>query len=103
MIWALLAAPAMGFLGGLASVAYIALIIRSCPNGLQGTVMMAAAGLLAIDGQFGDLLGTSLFDRFHDFTVCVVAMTVTNLLILPLLLIVPKGLVATADGEVAAA
>ena len=60
---------------------------------------MAAAGLLAIDGQFGNLLGAALFDHFHDFTVCVIAMTTTNLLILPALLLVPRGLTATADGH----
>ena len=37
---ALAAAVAMGLMGGVASGAYIALIIRSCPPGLQGTVLM---------------------------------------------------------------
>jgi len=79
-------------------VAYVALIFRACPAGLQGAVLMAAAGFLAIDSQFGDLLGAALFDHFHDFNVCVVAMTVTNLLIVPVLWIVPRRLVAPADG-----
>jgi Major Facilitator Superfamily len=95
------AAP-MGLAGGVAGAAIFDLIIRSCPPGLQGSVLMAATGLLAVDGQFGNLLGAALFDHFHDFTVCVIAMTTTNLLILPALLLVPRGLTATADGQMAA-
>ena len=96
------AAP-MGLLGGVAGAAIFDLMIRSCPPGLQGTVLMAATGLLAIDGQAGNLLGSALFDHFHDFTVCVIAMTTTNLLILPAILLVPRSLLATADGEALAA
>ena len=96
------AAP-MGLAGGVAGAAFFDLIIRSCPPGLQGSVLMAATGLLAIDGQFGNVLGSALFDHFHDFTVCVIAMTTTNLLILPALLLVPRRLTATADGQPLAA
>ena len=92
------AAP-MGLAGGVAGAAIFDLIIRSCPPGLQGSVLMAAAGLLAVDGQFGNLLGAALFDHFHDFTVCVIAMTDHQPLILPALLLVPRGLTATADGQ----
>ncbi len=62
---------------------------------------MAAAGALAIDGQLGNLLGTTLYDHFHNFTVCVIAMTVTNGLILPAILLVPRELIATPDGVAA--
>jgi hypothetical protein len=47
-------------------------------------------------------LATALYDHFHDFTVCVVAMTVTNALILPAILLVPRHLTATPDGVAAA-
>jgi MFS family permease len=94
-----LAAP-MGALGGVGGAACFDLIIRSCPPGLQGSMLMAAVGVLAVDGQMGDLLGTTLYDHFHDFTVCVIAMTVTNALILPAILLVPSDLIATADGGV---
>ena len=50
----------------------------------------------------GNLLGTALYDHFHNFTVCVVAMTVTNALILPAILLVPRHLTATPDGVVGA-
>jgi hypothetical protein len=81
-----------------ATAAYFDLLIRSCPSGLQGTVLMMAFGLSAIDLRFGDVLGTNLYDHFGGFTVCVIAMTITNALILPALLLVPKDLTATADG-----
>jgi hypothetical protein len=100
---ALAVAAPMGMIGGVAGAAYFDLIIRSCPPGLQGTVLMASTGLFAIDGQFGNLLGTALFEHFHDFTVCAIAMTTTNFLILPALLLVPRRLIATADGEALAA
>ncbi|MGH6993056.1 MAG: MFS transporter, partial [Caulobacteraceae bacterium] len=96
---ALLAAIPMGLLGGFASAAYIDLIIRSCPKGLQGTVMMASAAAYQIVYRGGDILGTDLYQRFHGFTVCVIAITVVYALILPTLLLVPKWITATADGE----
>jgi Na+/melibiose symporter-like transporter len=92
-----LAAP-IGAFGGVGGAAFFDLIIRSCPKGLQGSMLMAAVGALAIDGQLGNLLGTSLYDHFHDFTVCVIAMTATNALILPAILLVPRDLIASPDG-----
>ena len=96
---ALIAAAPMGLLGGVATAAYMDLLIRSCPKGLQGTVLMAAAGLYSIDVRFGDVLGTNLYDHFGSFTVCVIAITVTYAAILPVLLLVPRSLIDTADGE----
>ena len=60
---------------------------------------MMSFGLYYIAGRFGDVLGTRLYDHFGTFTVCVIAITVTYALILPLILLVPKHLIATADGE----
>ena len=100
-IGAMAVAPLMGALGGLAGAAFFDLIIRSCPKGLQGSMLMAATGALAVDSQLGNLLGTNLYDHFHTFTVCVIAMTVTNALILPAILLVPRHLVATPDGVAA--
>ncbi len=95
---ALLAAAAMGLMGGAASAAYIALIIRSCPRGLQGTTLMASTAMYWIVSRFGDLLGTYLYDRFGGFKVCVAAITIVYALILPTLLLVPKHLIDTPDG-----
>jgi len=97
---ALVAAAPIGLMGGVATAAYYDLMIRSCPRGLEGTVLMMAVGLYYIAGRFGDLLGTSLYDRFGGFGICVAAITITYALILPTILLVPKGLIATADGEV---
>ena len=49
--------------------------------------------------RFGDVLGTALYDHYGGFTACVIAITVVYTLILPTLLLVPKRLIATADGQ----
>jgi hypothetical protein len=96
---ALAAAPVIGLLGGVSSAAYIDLLIRSCPSGLEGTTMMMSGSLYYIASRFGDVLGTNLYDRYQDFFVCVVAITVVYALMLPVLMLVPKGLIATSDGK----
>jgi predicted MFS family arabinose efflux permease len=96
---ALIAAVPSGLMGGVATAAYLDLIIRSCPPGLQGTTMMMSATLLSISIRFGDVLGTHLYDRYGGFTVCVIATTVVYAMILPVLLLVPRALIATADGQ----
>lgn len=96
---ALIAAAPIGLMGGVATAAYMDLLIRSCPTGLQGTVLMFAAAAYGIDVRFGDVLGTSLYDHFGTFTACVIAITVVYALIMPLIFLVPRRLIATADGE----
>jgi len=96
---ALIAAVLIGLMGGLAFAAYLDLIIRSCPEGLQGTVLMMSVGLTAIDTRFGDVFGTALYERFGGFGACVTAITVVYMLILPVLLLIPRRLVSTADGQ----
>jgi hypothetical protein len=96
---ALIAAVPIGLMGGLATGAYLDLIIRSCPRGLQGTTLMMSYSLYYVVVRFGDVLGTNLYDRYGSFTVCVIAITVVYALILPALLLVPKQLIATADGQ----
>ena len=94
---ALIAAAPIGLMGGLATGAYLDLIIRSCPRGLQGTTLMLANSLYYAVTRFGDLLGTHLYDYFGGFDVCVLAITIVYALILPTLLLVPGELIATAD------
>jgi Na+/melibiose symporter-like transporter len=96
---ALIAAVPIGLMGGVATAAYLDLIIRSCPRGLQGTTLMMSGSLFFIASRFGDVLGTNLYDHFGGFAVCVIAITVVYALILPTLLLVPKHLIATADGQ----
>jgi hypothetical protein len=97
---ALIAAVPMGLMGGLATGAYMDLIIRSCPRGLQGTMLMMSGSLFFVISRFGDVLGTTLYDRYGGFTVCVIAITIVYAMILPTLWLVPRELVVTADGEV---
>ena len=96
---ALITAVAMGLMGGIATAAYLDLIIRSCPEGLQGTILMTSTALSVIVSRFGDVLGTALYQYYGGFTICVVAITAVYALILPVLMSVPKDLVVTADGQ----
>lgn len=89
----------IGLTGGLATSAYIDLLMRSAPKALQGTIMMAAGSLYWVAIRFGDVLGTNLYDHAGGFGSCVVAITVAYALILPVLLTVPKALIATKEGE----
>ncbi len=96
---ALVAAIPIGLMGGLATGAFLDLIIRSCPRGLQGTTLMMSWSFYYVVSRFGDVLGTQLYDRYGGFSVCVIAITIVYALILPALLLVPKHLIATADGQ----
>src|SRR5271169_3983973 len=96
---ALIAAVPIGLMGGVASAAYMDLLIRSCPPGLQGTTLMMSVGLYWVASRFGDVLGTKLYDHYGGFAACVIAIAVVYALILPVLLLVPKRLIATADGQ----
>jgi MFS family permease len=97
---ALLAAAPMGLMGGVATAAYMDLLIRSCPPGLQGTTLMLSGGLYYVASRFGDVLGTGLYQAFGGFFVCVAMITAVYALILPLILAVPKQMTAYADGHV---
>lgn len=96
---ALIAAVPIGLLGGAATAGFLALIIRSSPPGLQGTTLMMAGGLNVVAARFGDVLGTELYDHFGGFSACVVTMAVVYTAILPILFCVPRGLIATSDGQ----
>jgi hypothetical protein len=95
---ALIGGFASGLMGGVATAAYLDLMIRSCPKGLEGTMLMASNALYAVISQAGNVLGSRLYEQFHTFTVCAVSITVVYALILPALLLVPKRLTATPDG-----
>jgi hypothetical protein len=49
----------------------------------------------------GDLLGSKIYNHnpTNGFLYCVIATTLVYALILPLILLVPKELIATAEGE----
>jgi hypothetical protein len=98
---ALLIAVPIGMMGGLGGAAYYDLAIRSCPPGLQGTLMMLITGLWTLALRAGDLLGSKIYasSPTNGFLSCVIATTATTALILPLIPWIPKQLIATADGE----
>ena len=91
----------MSLTWGFANAAYIDLAIRSCPPGLQGTMMMLVAGATALLINGGDLVGSRIYSSSatRGFLYCVIAATATTALILPAILLVPRELMATADGE----
>ena len=98
---ALVMAAPIGLMGGIATTAYFDLAMRSCPAGLQGTLMMMVDGVLALSFRGGDLLGSHIYNSSpaHGFLYCVIATTVVYALILPLIPLVPRELIATADGQ----
>jgi hypothetical protein len=98
----LIAAIPMGLAGGIATAAYMDLLIRACPKGMEGTMMMMAWSMYALAMNVGNFWGTDLYDHHGGFVACVIATTVVYALILPVILAVPKRLIATADGTVLA-
>lgn len=100
---ALIAAAAMGVIGGLGQAAYTDLAIRACPPGLQGTMMMMFVAMYFVSLRFGDLLGAWLFDQKGGYDTALYVSMGVYAMILPMLLLLPKRLTATLDGEPAPA
>ena len=101
---AIYAAAGMGLIGGIAQGALTDLAIRSCPPRLQGTMMLLfATSMFWIAVRFGDLLGAQIYAHWGGFYVAVAVTIAFYALILPVLLLVPKRLTATKDGEALAA
>ena len=100
-VWAVILAAPIGMMGGIATGAYFDLAIRSCPPGLQGTLMMLIDGFFMLSYRGGDLLGSMIYmsSPQYGFLYCVIATTAVYAAILPVLLLIPKELVATADGQ----
>ncbi len=98
---ALWAAAPIGAMGGIAAAAIFDLAMRSCPPGMQGTLMMLveAGNLLSTRG--GDVLGSWIYasSPTHGFLYCVIAITVVYALMLPVLRLIPREILITADGE----
>lgn len=98
---ALVLAIPIGLMGGIATAAYFDLAMRSCPPGLQGTLMMLVDGVFVLSARGGDVLGSWIYKSSptNGFLYCVIAITIVYALILPLILWVPKDLISTADGQ----
>jgi len=95
-----LAVP-MGLMGGVATASYYDLAMRSCPPGLQGTLMMLVSAGIMLASRGSDLLGAKIYasSPAHGFLYCVIATCAVYTLILPVIPWIPKQLIATADGE----
>ncbi|MBV9692240.1 MAG: MFS transporter [Alphaproteobacteria bacterium] len=91
----------IGMMGGVAAAAYYDLAMRSCPPGLQGTLMMMVDGMFLLSYRGGDWLGSLIYNSSpqYGFLYCALATTAVYALILPVLLLIPRALIATADGE----
>ncbi len=98
---ALLMAVPMGLMGGIATAAYFDLAMRSCPAGLQGTLMMLVSAGVNLAMRGGDLLGAKIYasSPAHGFLYCVIATTAVYALILLVIPWIPKELISNADGE----
>jgi Major Facilitator Superfamily len=98
---ALILAVPMGLMSGLGTAAYYDLTMRSCPPGLQGTLMMLVTAVWMFSLRGGDVLGSKIYasSPTHGIIYCVIAMTAVYVLILPLIWTIPKEIIATADGE----
>jgi hypothetical protein len=98
---ALIMAVPIGLMGGIASAAYYDLAMRACPPGLQGTLMMVVEGVYQLAYRGGDVLGARIYNASpaNGFLNCVIVTTIVYSLILPVLLLIPKELIATADGQ----
>jgi len=88
-----------GLFGGLPTAAYVDLILRSCPKGLEGTAMMFAVTTTSLAAsRSSDLLGSWIYAR-GGFTPAVIITTLATASIVPLLWWVPKGIASTREGE----
>jgi predicted MFS family arabinose efflux permease len=95
---ALFLAVPIGLSGGVATAAYIDLLMRSCPKGLEGTGMMLADTGFFIALRFGDLFGAWLYKK-GGFALAAWITIGVYALILPMLLLVPKYLIQSHDSD----
>jgi len=88
-----------GIFGGFPTAAYVDLIMRSCPKGLEGTgMMLAVTTALAIASNSGNLLGSWIYSK-GGFASAVIITTLATALIVPVLWWVPESITATREGE----
>ena len=95
---ALLMAIPIGLSGGVATAAYIDLLMRSCPKGLEGTGMMLADTGYFIALRFGDVFGSWLYKQ-GGFALSAWITIAVYALIVPTLLFVPKLLIESHDAD----
>jgi hypothetical protein len=74
------------------------LLRRACPHDLEGTAMTLAYSALALAAGAGDLLGAWIYAN-GGFAISLVADTIANASVLPLLALLPADLISRCDGE----
>ncbi len=88
-----------GLFGGFPTAAYVDLIMRSCPEGLEGTgMMLAVTTASAVAANSGNLLGSWIYST-GGFASAVAITTLATALIVPMLRWVPKSVIASREGE----
>ena len=87
----------MGLLGGIGQAAFTDLAMRSCPKGLEGTMMMLFLALYWISTRFGDLWGADLYQHHGGYNTTLLATIAVYAAILPVLLLVPRRISAGKD------
>jgi MFS family permease len=94
---AMWAAVALGVLGGVGQPAFFDLCMRSAPRGLEGSMMMLVWSMYWIAVRGGDLWGADLYDHHGGFNTALIATIVVYAAILPLILLVPRRILAGRD------
>lgn len=95
---AIAVAAIVGLLLGIGTAAYSDLLFRLYPAGLEGTGTMLATAGVAMVSAASDLLGSWLYQH-GGFALALAITTATTTLIVPLLFLLPHGVVSTRDGE----
>ena len=96
---ALVAGALAGLLGGFPTAAYIDLIIRSCPKGLEGTgITLATSTAIAVSVNSGNLFGSWVYAH-GGFNSAIVVSILATVAILPILPLVPRNVTESREGE----
>jgi predicted MFS family arabinose efflux permease len=88
----------VGVVWGVGNAALYDLMLRSYPEGLHGTGAMVMAGIYSGAYMFSDWWGSWIFER-GGFGTAMLITTITSLCMLPVLLWIPKNIMASRDGE----
>jgi hypothetical protein len=91
----------LGLAAGAAFAALYDIAIRACPPGLHGALMLAVAGSNQLGWRAGDAFGTWIYTAAggHGFLYASVGTAVTSAASPLFLLLTPKKMLITRDGE----
>jgi len=95
---AIIVSAVVGLVSGFATVAVFDLLMRCCPQGLEGVGTALGHSAFGVAGAFGDVLGAAVYAR-GGFALCLVMDAVATALILPLLRQLPQEVMLSTDRE----